>query len=110
MRKTWSRRTFLKRSAAISAGALAVAAGDAEAQSADNVPPSIGALTPMTGRVTPITSGERRARLDKARRLMSENRIDAIVLEGGSSMLYFTGVRWGLSERPLVTAIAAKGE
>ncbi|MBW8867292.1 MAG: aminopeptidase P family protein [Acidobacteria bacterium] len=110
MRKTWTRRTFLKRSAAISAGALAVAARDAEAQSAENVPASIRALTPMTGGVTPITSGERRGRLDKARRLMSEKRIDAIVLEGGSSMFYFTGVHWGLSERPFVTVIPAKGE
>jgi Xaa-Pro dipeptidase len=110
MRTTWTRRTFLKRSAAISAGALAVAARDAEAQSAENVPASIRALTPMTGGVTPITSGERRARLDKARRLMSQNRIDAIVLEGGSSLFYFTGVRWGLSERPFATVIPAKGE
>jgi Xaa-Pro dipeptidase len=109
MRTTWTRRAFLKRSAAISAGALAVAR-DAEAQSAENVPASIRALTPMTGGVTPITSGERRARLDKARRLMSQNRIDAIVLEGGSSLFYLTGVRWGLSERPFATVIPAKGE
>src|SRR4051794_8175012 len=110
MRRTSTRREFLKCSAAISAGALAVAARDAEAQSAENVPPSIRALTPMTGGVTPITSGERRMRLDKARRLMSEHRIDAIVLEGGSSLFYFTGVRWGLSERPFVAVIPAKGE
>jgi Xaa-Pro aminopeptidase len=110
MRRTSTRREFLKRSAAISGGALAVAARNAEAQSAENVPAAIRALTPMTGGVTPITSGERRTRLDKARRLMSENRIDAIVLEGGSSMFYFTGVRWGLSERPFATVIPAKGE
>ena len=41
---------------------------------------------------------------------MAENSIDAICLEGGSSMFYFTGVRWGLSERPFVAVIPAKGE
>ena len=86
MRKTWTRRTFLKQSAAIGAGALGVAARDAEAQSAEQVPASIRALTPMTGGIAPITSAERAARLEKARRLMTENRIAAIVLEGGSSM------------------------
>jgi Xaa-Pro aminopeptidase len=34
-------------------------------------------------------------RIEKARRLMMENSIDAMFLEGGTSMFYFTGVRWG---------------
>ena len=41
---------------------------------------------------------------------MAANKIGAIFLEGGSSMFYFTGVRWGLSERPFVCVIPAKGE
>jgi Xaa-Pro dipeptidase len=45
--------------------------------------------------VQPITAEERRARVEKARRLMRENKLDAIVMEGGSSMFYFTGVRTG---------------
>jgi Xaa-Pro dipeptidase len=112
MRRRPTRREFLKRSAtaAIGTGALAAASRGDEAQSAEDVPASIRALTPMTGGIVPITSGERRARLDKARRLMTENRIDAIVLEGGSSLFYFTGVRWGLSERPFVAVVPAKGE
>jgi len=112
MRRRSTRRQFLKQTAAaaIGAGALASASRDAEAQSVENVPASIRALTPMTGGIVPITSAERGARLEKARRLMSENRIAAIVLEGGSSMFYFTGVRWGLSERPFVAVIPAKGE
>ena len=64
----------------------------------------------MTAGIVPITDDERRARIEKARRLMAENGIDAILLEGGSSMFYFTGVRWGLSERPFVAVIPAKGE
>jgi Xaa-Pro dipeptidase len=74
------------------------------------VPESIRALRPMTGGIVPITGAERLARLEKARRLMAENGIGAIVLEGGSSLFYFMGVRWGLSERPFVAVIPAKGE
>jgi len=64
----------------------------------------------MTGDVKPITDDERAARVEKARTLMVDNKIDAIYLEGGSSMFYFTGVRWGLSERPFVAVIPAKGD
>ena len=56
----------------------------------------------MTDGIVPITADERAARIEKARKLMADNSIDAIFLEGGSSMFYFTGVRWGLSERPFV--------
>jgi Xaa-Pro dipeptidase len=41
---------------------------------------------------------------------MAQNQIDAMYLEGGSSLFYFTGVRWGLSERPFIAIIPAKGE
>ena len=64
----------------------------------------------MTDGIVPITDAERMGRLEKARRLMAENNIGAICLEGGSSLFYFTGVRWGLSERPFVAVIPAKGE
>jgi Xaa-Pro dipeptidase len=63
----------------------------------------------MTEGIVPISATERRARIERARRLMAENRLDAIYLEGGSSLFYFTGVRWGLSERPFVAVIPAKG-
>jgi len=104
-----NRREFLLSAGAIGAGALA-AARDAGAQSAAQVPDSIRSLTPMTNGIVPIGADERRARLDKARRLMADNRIAALLLEGGSSMFYFTGVRWGLSERPFVSVIPAKGD
>jgi Xaa-Pro dipeptidase len=72
--------------------------------------PAIAALKPMTADVQPITRDERASRVQKAQRLMAENRISAILLEGGSSMFYFTGVRWGLSERPFVAVVPARGE
>ena len=61
-------------------------------------------------RQRPITDDERRARIEKAQRLMAENGIGAMFLEGGTSMVYFTGVRWGNSERTFGVVIPAKGE
>lgn len=72
--------------------------------------PAIAALKSMTAGVKPITADERGARLEKARQLMVDNKIGALYLEGGSSLFYFTGVRWGLSERPFACIIPAKGE
>jgi Xaa-Pro dipeptidase len=119
------RRTFLKRSAAAGAGLTAALTADAVAAqggterpggqsgsslaSAD-LPTPIRSLRPMTGGILPISTRDRQTRIEKARRLMAENHTDAIILEGGSSLFYFTGVRWGLSERPFVAVIPAKGE
>src|ERR1043166_2062932 len=73
-------------------------------------PDPIRNLRPMTSRIQPITDDERRARMEKARRLMRENKIRAIFLEGDSSMFYFTGTRWGKSERTFGMVLPAEGE
>ena len=49
----------------------------------------------MTDGIQPITDGDRSARVEKARRLMNEHKIAAVVMESGSSMYYFTGTRLG---------------
>lgn len=67
------------------------------------------ALTPVTADAVPIGRDERAARLDRARRLMAAKDIAAIVLEPGSSMVYFTGVRWWRSERLTAAVIPATG-
>lgn len=107
-----TRRYFVKASTLAAAGASARPAfgqrGPA-APSAD-VHPAIRALKPFPGKATPISDDERRARIEKARRLMVENGMGAIVLEPGTSMSYYVNVRWGLSERPFLLVIPAKGE
>jgi Xaa-Pro dipeptidase len=74
------------------------------------LPAPIASLGSMKDRATPITVAERRARIEKARRLMADNRIDAILLTGGTSLLYFTGVRWGISERLFAVIVPARGD
>src|SRR5436305_14418341 len=97
-----SRRLFLRltgAAAGLRAAPLAAQRGRRGDAPAGPVPPSIAALTSMRAAATPITAEERRARIERAKKLMAEQKIDAIVLAGGTWLLYFTGIRWGNSDR-----------
>jgi Xaa-Pro dipeptidase len=59
--------------------------------------------------VVPITVEERKQRIAKAQSIMEQEKIDAIFLEGTVSCFYFTGMRWGQSERTFGVVIPAKG-
>ena len=67
-------------------------------------------LKPMTGDVVPITVEERQARIEKAQRLMAESKLEALLLDCGTSLKYFTGISWWPSERTMVAIIPARGE
>lgn len=99
------RRGFLKHSAVL-AGAAALAPHIAVGQGTD----PIASLKPITPPVPDISDEERRARIEKARKLMHANGMSAMFLEGGSSLFYYTGVRWGNSERTFGVVIPASGE
>ncbi len=113
------RRRFVGMSGGLLAGAAA-APGIAQAgaappaapddQEPDALPAAIRALRPFPGSAAPITDAERGARIEQARRLMRANGLDALVLEPGTSMRYFTGVQWGLSERPFVGVLPQRGD
>jgi len=66
-------------------------------------------LKSMTADVVPITVTEREARIAKAQRLLIENKMEALVLDCGTSLKYFTGISWWPSERTMVAIILAKG-
>src|SRR5262245_47736808 len=114
-----SRRTFLWSSAAamvlsrvprVFARGADQRGGRAAGQDPATLPPSIAALTSMADQVRPITNDERKARLERARRIMAERRIDALLLAGGTSMQYFLNMRWGGGERLFACVIPVKGE
>jgi Xaa-Pro dipeptidase len=106
-----SRRRF---TAAVTglAGAAALRPGALLAGEPDpcDLPDPIWRLKPMTAGAQPITDDERRARVAKAQRLMTQQGIGAILLEPGTSMRYFTGVGWSLSERTFALVLPARGE
>ncbi len=88
----------LAASAALVAGPSALLAADAPG------------LKPITGDAVPIGRAERLARLEKARGLMRRHGLGSILIEPGASLDYFTGVRWGRSERLTAALIPVEGE
>jgi len=64
----------------------------------------------MTGEITPITLAERNERIAKAQRLLLQNKMQALILESGTALEYFTGISWWPSERTMVAVIPANGE
>ena len=107
------RRDFLRLSA-VAAGATFLGSSLFEAHAEPvrqaNQPDAIRRLRRMTDGVVPISLNERMARIEKARKLMRDNRIDALYIEPGSSMFYYTGMQWGTSERMFAMVLPAKGE
>ncbi|MEO1967941.1 MAG: Xaa-Pro peptidase family protein [Sphingomonadaceae bacterium] len=58
-----------------------------------------GEFTDLAASAIPISPDERKARITRAAALMRAHNIDAVLVEAGSSMVYFTGVQWWRSER-----------
>ncbi len=75
-----------------------------------SLPPPIAALRSMKAQAKPITTEERRARIEQARRLMVENRLDALMLMGGTSLVYFSNIHWGGGERLFALILPARGQ
>lgn len=67
------------------------------------------ALTSRTGNIAPIGRPERANRLTRAQAAMQRAGIDALLIEPGASLVYYTGVRWWRSERLTAAIIPATG-
>jgi Xaa-Pro dipeptidase len=99
-----TRRRFL-----LTASAATALNGTRNASAATTLPPAIAALPNRRAEAHAIPLAERESRLDRARALMRANHIDAIALAGGTSLDYFTGIRWGNSERLFTFVLPQKG-
>jgi Xaa-Pro dipeptidase len=106
-----TRRTFLQISSAAASTALLPKKSFAENRDAtpSALPPSIAGLRSMKDQARPISTEERQGRQEKARRLMEANELDAILLMEGTSLNYFTGIRWWGGERMFAMVLPAKG-
>jgi Xaa-Pro dipeptidase len=67
-------------------------------------------LKDLTTGAQPIGPGERKARVARAQALMQANGVGAVLIEPGSSLIYFTGVRWSRSERLTCVVLPVEGE
>ncbi|MBS0254790.1 MAG: aminopeptidase P family protein [Proteobacteria bacterium] len=68
-----------------------------------------GSAAPMAA-PPPITPAEHAARIARGQQLMQQAGISALLVESGSSLAYFTGIRWSRSERLTAALIPAEGQ
>jgi Xaa-Pro dipeptidase len=106
-----SRRAFLKSSGGLAAlaGSSALSRHD-DGQTAAPLPPSIQSLSSRRSQAKPITAVERRTRMERARRLMAQNKMDALILCSGTSLVYFTNIDWSGGERLFTCVVPVTGE
>ena len=72
--------------------------------------PDLSELRDLTTATQPISPQEHRDRITRAQGLMRAHGLGAVLIEPGSSLLYFTGVRWGRSERLTAAILPVEGE
>jgi Xaa-Pro dipeptidase len=115
-----SRRALFKTASTaargIAAGAVLgnlSAPGEAFSQDASApLPPAFNALKPLGDRVKPIRTEEFQGRISRAQELMSEAhpRVDALYVTPGTTLVYYTGIRWWPSERLLALLVPREGQ
>lgn len=79
---------------------------------ADTLPEAFASLKPLGSRVHPITPDEYSGRVEHAQKLMAElePKYDGLFLAPRTSLYYFTGICWGVSERLLALVLPRAGE
>jgi Xaa-Pro dipeptidase len=110
--RSHNRRDFFKHSGTAAAGVTLSSAAVPFAQGLQDasLPAPIAALKPLTAGIPPITMEERKVRLAKAQSLLAETGLQALVMASGTSLDYFTGARWGLSERFFGCILTREGD
>lgn len=106
-----SRRKFLKLSTLFGAGGLVTACSDNfNVKTNELKPRKFDHLPNMMDGIATISVDEHNERIALAQELMTQNGFEAIYLEATSNLWYYTGMRWGQSERMAAAIIPRKGE
>ncbi len=71
---------------------------------------ALAKLSNMTNNRTPISNDEYKARIAKAQTYMKQQNIDAMYLDAGTNLTYFTGLKWYKSERLVGAILPANGD
>ena len=79
---------------------------------AQPLPPAFASLKPLGDRVKPIRAEEMQARIARAQQLMTDAmpRFEALYVTPGTTLVYYTGIRWWPSERILALLIPRQGD
>lgn len=67
-------------------------------------------LENVCGNISTISEPEFKARIAKAQLLMQQHDIQALYLNAGTNLFYFTGMRWNPSERMVGAILPASGD
>jgi len=115
-----SRRELFRTASIVSASAIAEAAwAKTVAPVAGNLqaphpalPPAFEKLRPLGERAKPIRVDELQGRIARAQELMTNTkpRFDALYVTPGTTLAYYVGTPWGLSERIVALAIPREGQ
>jgi Xaa-Pro dipeptidase len=114
-RRQWA-KTALTASGGVVAGALFGSTGMLEAEQGNAglaaLPPAFDKLQPLGDRVKPVTTEEFKARIAHAQQSMTDAspRFDALFISPSTSLTYFTGIRWSLSERIVAMLVPRTGD
>lgn len=107
-----TRRRFLQQSAVAGATAFLPSKTSDPQEAGGLLPQAFTSLKPLGSRVKPITAEEFRGRIARAQQLMSDSspKFDALFVAPGTSLYYFSGIRWWPSERLLALLIPRTGD
>jgi Xaa-Pro dipeptidase len=106
------RRGFLQAAAIGFTASFAPGLASPPQETQPALPPAFAPLKPLGSRVKPVSNEEFRARISRAQQLMSDfsPKFDALFVATGTSLYYFTGVRWWPSERLLAFLVPRIGD
>src|SRR5579862_7611824 len=82
------------------------------ARAGSSLPPAFDSLKPLGDQVKPITVEEFKGRIEHAQQLMTDAspHFEALYITPGTTLRYFAGIRWGLSERIVALLIPRAGD
>jgi Xaa-Pro aminopeptidase len=113
-------RRDLFRTASIAGGAFATraflsspaAARPSAEENQTPLPAAFDSLKPLGDRIRPIRPDEFQGRIARAQELMARSRpnFEMLYVTPGTSLRYYTGIRWGLSERIVALLVPRKGD
>lgn len=105
-----TKRAFIAATGGVAAIGMLHGSAASDENPADGAARPDDTLQPMTGGAKPITTAERAARRQRAARIMQREGIGSLIMEAGSTLTYFTGIRWWRSERFTGAVLTSNGD